>query len=121
MNDFSAREVYVMRWTEEKAKEWQKNAGWLFGFNYVASTAVNSTEMWQKETLDKETIKRELEIAAKTGYNSCRVFLQYIVWENEGGGFLETFGDFCETAKSNGISVMPILFDDCAFAGKDPY
>ena len=110
-----------MRWTEEKAKEWQKNTGWLFGFNYVTSTAVNSTEMWQKETFDKETVKRELEIAAQTGYNSCRVFLQYIVWENENGVFLETFGDFCEIAKSNGISVMPILFDDCAFAGKDPY
>ena len=34
-----------MRWTEEKANEWQKKTGWLFGFNYVVSTAVNSTEM----------------------------------------------------------------------------
>ncbi|MCL1794384.1 MAG: cellulase family glycosylhydrolase [Oscillospiraceae bacterium] len=110
-----------MRWTEEKANNWQKETGWLFGFNYVASTAVNSTEMWQRETYDKETIKRELAIGAKTGYNSCRVFLQYIVWENERDGFLETFGDFCEIARANGISVMPILFDDCAFAGKEPY
>ncbi|MCL1794697.1 MAG: glycoside hydrolase family 5 protein [Oscillospiraceae bacterium] len=110
-----------MRWTEEKAKKWQKDTGWLFGFNYVPSTAVNSTEMWQKETYDKETIKRELAIGAKTGYNSCRVFLQYIVWEKERDGFLETFGDFCKIARSNGISVMPILFDDCAFAGKEPY
>ena len=110
-----------MRWSEEKANEWQKKTGWLFGFNYVNSTAVNSTEMWQKETYDRETIKRELAIGAKTGYNSCRVFLQYIVWENERGGFLETFRDFCEIAHTNGISVMPIIFDDCAFAGKEPY
>ncbi|MCL2816729.1 MAG: cellulase family glycosylhydrolase [Oscillospiraceae bacterium] len=110
-----------MRWTEQKAWEWQKSTGWLLGFNYVPSNAVNSTEMWQKETFGRETIKRELSIAAETGYNSCRVFLQYIVWENERGGFLETFGDFCEIAKSAGISVMPILFDDCAFAGKEPY
>ena len=43
-----------MRWTEEKANEWQKKTGWLFGFNYVTSIAVNSTEMWQKETYDKK-------------------------------------------------------------------
>jgi len=110
-----------MRWTKEKANEWQEKTGWLFGFNYVTSTAVNSTEMWQSETYDGETIKRELAIGAKTGYNSCRVFLQYIVWENERGRFLELFGDFCETAHSCGISVMPILFDDCAFAQKEPY
>ena len=47
--------------------------------------------------------------------------MQYIVWENERDGFFETFGDFCEIARSSGISVMPILFDDCAFAGKEPY
>ena len=110
-----------MRWTEKKIWEWQKKTGWLFGFNYVASTAVNSTEMWQKATFDREAIKRELALAAETGYNSCRVFLQYIVWENERDGFLETFGDFCEIAAANNISVMPILFDDCAFAGKEPY
>ena len=110
-----------MRWTEEKANEWQEKTGWLFGFNYVPSTAVNSTEMWQKETYDRETIKRELALGAETGYNSCRVFLQYLVWENERAGFLETFGDFCEIAHKSGISVMPILFDDCAFAGKEPY
>ena len=110
-----------MRWTEEKAWEWQEKTGWLFGFNYVASTAVNSTEMWQRETFDIETIKKELTLGAETGYNSCRVFLQYIVWEKERDRFLETFRNFCETAESAGISVTPILFDDCAFAGKEPY
>ena len=110
-----------MQWTEQKANEWQANTGWLFGFNYIPSTDVNSTEMWQRETFDRETIKRELALAAETGYNSCRVFLQYIIWENERDGFLETFRDFCEIAAENGISVMPVLFDDCAFAGKEPY
>ena len=47
--------------------------------------------------------------------------MQYIIWETERGGFTETFGDFCGIAYSSGISVMPILFDDCAFAGKEPY
>ena len=112
-----------MRWPEEKANKWYEETGLITGFNYVPSTAVNSTEMWQKETFDasRETIKRELALGAATGYNSCRVFLQYIVWENERGGFVETFAKFCEIAASNNLSVMPILFDDCAFAGKQPY
>ena len=110
-----------MRWTEQKAWEWQKRTGRLVGFNYVTSTAVNSTEMWQTETFDSKTIKRELELGAKTGYNSCRIFLQYIVWEKERDSFLETLGEFCKIAASTGISVMPILFDDCAFSGKEPY
>jgi len=43
-----------MRWTEQKAWEWHKKTGWLVGFNYVTSTAVNFTDMWQKETFDKK-------------------------------------------------------------------
>ena len=110
-----------MRWTADKANEWSDKTGWLCGFNYVPSTAVNSSEMWQNEFYDGETIKRELAIAVQIGFNSCRVFLQYLVWEAERDIFLETFGDFCGIAKSNGITVMPVLFDDCAFSGREPY
>jgi hypothetical protein len=110
-----------MKWTIERVNEWRRKTGWLLGFNYVPSTAVNTTEMWQFDTFDKETIKRELEHAVSTGFNSCRVFLQYLVWDNERDQFLEIFSNFCDTADSSGLSVMPILFDDCAFAGKEPY
>jgi len=110
-----------MKWSVEKAKEWQQKTGWLFGFNCVTSTAVNSTEMWQVSTYDRESLKRELALAAETGFNTCRVFLQYLVWANEGDGFLNTFADFCNIAESAGLSVMPILFDDCNFAQKEPY
>jgi len=110
-----------MRWSVERAIEWSRKTGWLTGFNYVTSTAVNSTEMWQSETYDRESIKRELALAVNTGFNSCRVFLPYIVWEAERGRFLENLSDFCDIAKTSGLSVMSVLFDDCAFAGKEPY
>ena len=110
-----------MKWSIEKANEWKQKTGWLFGFNYVTSSAVNSTEMWQDQSYDRESIKRELALAAETGFNSCRVFLQYLVWANEGERFIHNFSDFCDIAKSAGLSVMPILFDDCNFAQKEPY
>ena len=71
------------RWSEAKAKEWHAKQPWLLGFNFVPSTAVNDTEMWQAETFDPKTIDRELAWAEGLGYNSCRVFLQYIVWQQD--------------------------------------
>ena len=109
-------------WTAEKAQEWYAKTAWQVGVNYLPSTAVNSTEMWQKESFDEATIRRELGWAREQGYNSLRVFLQYIVWEKEGDTFLQTFETFLQIAAENGLSVLPILFDDCAFdKGEDPY
>jgi hypothetical protein len=108
-------------WTIEQAWEWYAKTPWQVGFNYVPSTAVNSTEMWQRETFDEKTIRRELAWAKDCGYNSVRVFLPFIVWEHEGDTFLQTFEAFLSIAAENSLSVLPILFDDCAFdGGQDP-
>ena len=110
------------RWSAAKAEAWQAKQPWLFGFNFVPSTAVNDTEMWQAETFDIKTMDRELAWAEGLGYNSCRVFLQYIVWQQDPAGFKQRFERFLALAASHGLSVMPVLFDDCAFdANRDPY
>jgi len=105
----------------DQSWEWYKSKRWICGFNYVTSTAVNSTEMWQKESFDPETIDRELGWAENIGFNSCRVFMQYLVWENDKTGMAERLKKFLEIANKHNISVMPIFFDDCAFSGKQPY
>ena len=110
-----------MQWTTQRANEWYAKQTWPVGFNYVPSTAVNSTEMWQAETYDGATIAQELALAARAGFNSCRVFLPFVVWEAERGGFLRRFDEFLSCAAGNGISVMPVLFDDCAFSGREPH
>ncbi|GHU65487.1 hypothetical protein FACS189447_04500 [Spirochaetia bacterium] len=110
-----------MIWSTEKANNWYKNKGWIVGFNFLPSSAVNSTEMWQAESFDLPEMEKELALAAETGYNSCRVFLQYIVWKNEGEKFLKNFDHFLNATHKNNISVLPILFDDCAFSGREPY
>jgi hypothetical protein len=114
--------VPAAKWSEEKAWEWYVKQPWLFGCNFVPSTAVNDTEMWQAETFDPKTMDRELAWAQGLGYNSCRVFIQYIVWRQDPTGFVNRFDRFLAIAEKHKISVTPVLFDDCAFdAGRDPY
>ena len=108
------------RWPASKAMEWYNKQPWLVGCNFLPSTAVNTIEMWQKETFDPETIDRELGLAQDLGYNSIRVFLNYTVWKEDPEGLKKRFDQFLGIAARHGISTMPILFDDCAFAGKEP-
>src|SRR5690606_37421410 len=89
--------------------------------NFLPSTAVNSTEMWQAATFDLETIERELRLAQSVGYNSARVFLQYLVWKDDPEGLKNRIDAYLRVADKHGITTMFILFDDCAFAGKEPY
>jgi hypothetical protein len=109
------------RWTEQRARAWQESRGWLCGFNFLPSSAVNSTEMWQSSTWDETTIARELRWAQSIGFNCCRVFLQFLVWDDEGDEYVRRFERFLQIANEYGLQVMPILFDDCAFAGKEPH
>ena len=109
------------RFTEEKANKWWQEHKWPLGINYVTSDAVNDIEMWMDATFNPALIERELGIAASLGYNSARVFLSFTVWYNERERFLENFEKFLQIADAAGISVMPVLFDDCAFDfGSDP-
>ena len=44
------------RWSEERAAAWYADREWPVGFNYVAATAINQFEMWQRESFDPQTI-----------------------------------------------------------------
>ncbi len=110
-----------MPWSAHDIWNWYDARPWPCGFNYVPSTAVNSTEMWQAETFDLATMDRELGWAQDLGLNTCRVFVQCLVWEADPDGFARRFAQFLALAERRGLSVLPILFDDCAFAGKQPY
>ena len=109
------------RWSMAKAWTWYQKAGSIRGCNYLPRTAINSTEMWQAETFDPKTIEQELGWAENLGYNSVRVFLQFVVWQQDPKGFKARLDQFLEIAARHRISAMPVLFDDCAFAGREPY
>jgi hypothetical protein len=107
------------QWTAERARAWYAAQPWLVGCNFLPSTAVNDIEMWQADTFDVATIERELGWARELGFNSVRVFLNYVVWEADAAGLNERFQRFLEIAARQGISVMPVLLDDCNFAGRE--
>lgn len=112
------------RWTGKKAWQWHQQQPWLVGFNYVPSTACNTTEWWQADSFDLPTMDRELSWAADLGFNTTRCFIQYLVWKNDPDGLKDRFNRFLAVAQQHGITVMPVLFDDCAFGDPpqmDPY
>lgn len=101
------------RWSAERANRWYRGRPWMVGCNYVPSNAVNSVEMWRAETFDEGLIDRELAWAEGLGFNTVRVFLQHAVWKADPAGFERRFHRFLDIARSHGIGVMPVLFDDC--------
>jgi len=108
-------------WSKEKAWQWYRNVSPVRGCNYLPRTAVNMTEMWQADTFDTKTIDEELGWAEKAGYNSVRIYLQYLVWNDDPEGLKKRVDEFLTIADKHGISSMLILFCDCAFSGKEPY
>jgi uncharacterized protein DUF4380/cellulase (glycosyl hydrolase family 5) len=120
--DFAAIEqCRQARWAGERAWEWYTDVGPIAGCNYLPRTAVNMTQMWQKETFDPKTIDEELGWAEKAGYNSLRVFVQYLVWRDDPEGLKQRMDQFLTIADKHGMRVMLIPFCDCAFAGREPY
>lgn len=109
------------QWSREQAQTWYEQKGWLCGFNYLPSTAVNWTDIWQEETFDAVTIERELGWAAAAGYNTLRINLPFIVWEHDRDGLIARIDHFLAIAAGHGFSTMLTLMDDCGFSGDEPY
>jgi hypothetical protein len=101
------------RWSTEKANAWGAKTGWLVGCNFTPSTAINQLEMWQADTFDPVTIDRELGWAEGLGFNSVRVFLQNLLWQQDSKGFLKRMDQFLDIAQKHHIKVMFVLFDSC--------
>ena len=87
------------RWTAERARAWYEKQGWLVGCNFVPSSASNQLEMWQRETFDGESIRRELGWAAGLGFNTVRVYLHDLAWLHDRDGLFERIGRFLEMAR----------------------
>jgi hypothetical protein len=99
--------------SKEQANEWYSQVGWPVGCNFIPSTAINQLEMWQKDTYDPNTIDRELGWAQDIGFNTVRVFLHYLVWQEDPNGFKGRMDDFLGICDRHKIKVMFVLFDDC--------
>ena len=67
--------------------------------------------MWQADTFDPVTIDRELGWAEGLGFNSIRVFLHNIPFDQDREGFLKRIDRFLAIAERHKIGVMLVLFD----------
>ena len=76
-------------WSREAANAWYRGRPTPVGCNFAPSTAINQLEMWQADTFDLATIDRELGWAEDLGFNSVRVFLHHLLWEQDRQGFLQ--------------------------------
>jgi hypothetical protein len=99
------------RWSSRRANNWFKKHGWVAGCNYIPSNAINQLEMWQSETFDPFLVDKELSWAASLGFNTVRVFLHHLLWEENSKGFLERIDLFLSIANKHGIKTMLVLFD----------
>ncbi|HOW67680.1 MAG TPA: DUF1080 domain-containing protein [Candidatus Paceibacterota bacterium] len=103
----------VGRWSEQKAWAWRQKTGWWVGCNFLPSCAINQLEMFQADTFDPQTLDRELGWAQSLGFNSIRVYLHHLLWEQDANGFLGRLDGFLALANRRGIGVVFVLFDSC--------
>ena len=61
-------------WSADLANSWYKDQDWLVGCNFLPSSSINQLEMFQKDTFDIETIKREIGWAKNLGFNTCLLY-----------------------------------------------
>lgn len=112
------------RWSAEKAKEWYDQQGWIRGCNFIPSNAVNQLEMWQEDTFSPELIDKELGWAAELGFNTTRVYLHSMAWQQDKEGFKNRMDKYLTIANKHGIKALFVFFDDCwnaeATIGKQP-
>lgn len=101
------------RWPVEKANAWLKEYGWLRGSNFLPSSAINQIEMWQAATFDEATLDRELGYAEGLGFNSMRVFLHDLCWQQDAKGYTQRINRFLELADKHKIKPLLVIFDSC--------
>src|SRR3954463_7230911 len=99
------------RWPQSKSQDWFDKNGWVVGCNFIPSNAINQLEMWQEDTFSPFLIDKELSWAAGLGFNSIRVFLHDLLWQQDAKGFLKRIDRFLAIANKYNIKTMLVLFD----------
>lgn len=105
----------TLRWSTQKANNWQARQPWYCGFNYIPGYAINYTAMWDKTTFNAKAIDAELTLAETAGMNVLRAVLQYAVYADDPAYFLKTLDTFMGICAKHNIKFVPALFDDCVF------
>ena len=84
--------------------------GWSAATSLRARRSTSS-RCGRPDTFDPPTIDRELGWAEDLGFNSIRVFLHHLPWEDDSRGILERIDRFLTIADKHKIGVVFVLFD----------
>ena len=107
------------KWTEEEIWKWYKNHEWISGFNFVPSTSTGGI-LWLLQEHDHRNAfneaAKEIALAASLKLNSVRVFLPFYLWKEQHDSFMKNLEEFISLLDSYGMTLMPVLFNDCTVA-----
>lgn len=103
------------KWSLERVWEWYNSHPWIRGCNYMSADCANRIDQWQSEGFEErfETTKNEIKLMSELGFNSVRLILEFIVWDEEHDSFFERFDRYLDLLHENGISAMVVLANDC--------
>ena len=103
------------RWSEQRVWDWYNSRPWMRGCNYMSADCANRIDQWQSLGFEErmQTTEEELALMEKTGFNSIRIILEFVVWRDEHDSFLERFDRYLERCAAHGISCMVTLANDC--------
>lgn len=103
------------RWSKERIWEWYNSRPWMRGCNYMSADCANRVDQWQAFGREKrlQTTEEELALMQKTGYNTVRLILEYVVWKEEHDSFMQRFDEYLSLCAKYGISCMIVLANDC--------
>ena len=109
------RQEHIMVWSKERIWNWYNARPWIRGCNYMSADCANRVDQWQSLGFEErlETTDRELALAASIGFNSIRIILEFVVWDEEHDSFLERFDRYLDVCAKHGISCMVVLANDC--------
>lgn len=109
----AATTVPASRWSEQKANDWYAAQSWLVGADYINASAINQIEMWSADTYNPTEIDRELGWAESLGFNTLRVYLSSVVYDNDPKGLIGRIDNFLGICQRHGIRPLFVFFDDC--------
>lgn len=108
------------RWSEERANEWYAGKEWPVGCVFIPSYAGTPVEMWGAEYFQPEIVDHELGLAESLGFNTIRLFLCDIVWQNDPDGFMDRLEKTISLADKHGLSILMTFFTNGGTI-KNPY
>ena len=109
--NYTTNDALLLPWSQEKINAWYAKNPWPVGCNYIPHYAINQIEMWQAESFDIDIINKELSWAEGLGFNTIRVFLHHLVWEQDSEGYLTRIDQFLACAARHNIKTMFVFFD----------